>query len=718
MSKKQDRRRQKRHRHEQAERGQVERQRRQFHDEAMARLTEATERLADAARDESTDPAVLVERVTDLFDDPVWGTVLVDASPVVDLGREVGEVVDGERAATLVDALLEAAGDDPRLAWLAVGLAAERVARDAERGELVDRAAAWLLAAGSPPPAVAAVIAIRWTAIGRIADALDLLADATRRAPQMPDLQQLRAMALARLAAAQQGRDDHWEAPVPPDQRDRAEREAARVADDVPVGRLWDAVQARVAADPELDRWQRGEVQRAAARLDAEVGPWGPGQFGARLRPAPDAPDIPAAVRAIATERSWLSGPYPPEHPEDEDLPEDRTLLGRVAEAPDTPPAVAADARSWLEHVRYGLWQLDVEPPAGDTAPPVTVLATDLLTRVTMNAAVPAGILEGLPRRSVLAGPLAPLDGVWRPGRGVLVLDPTLADAVAEAVLDIGEQVIVSLAEQHGVRPPHHRASRRMVPLPHGALAELLPEMERDQAELGSKVLSNVLYQLVELVEHQGGARATTADGDPFEDITAAFPTLDPQGVRRRLEGRADIDEAAAGDARRGEVAAPLHWWGRAPGDDHEEQATLRFGIGRVIVEAHSQIALSGVMRVLVGAGVTTPPEVRRAAAAEPDGVPSDAEVADAAAEEAWRRAWCDQPLPTLGGVTPRQAAESGDGERLVRVESLLQRLEHAADVARLEGRPAPDVDALRHDLQLEERLGALLPPGEDRPAP
>jgi hypothetical protein len=67
-------------------------------------------------------------------------------------------------------------------------------------------------------------------------------------------------------------------------------------------------------------------------------------------------------------------------------------------------------------------------------------------------------------------------------------------------------------------------------------------------------------------------------------------------------------------------------------------------------------------------------------------------------------RRWLDEPLPALGGETPREAAK---GERRNDVVKLVRGIENRADRARRHGEPSPEVGWLRVELAIDEELAA-----------
>lgn len=66
---------------------------------------------------------------------------------------------------------------------------------------------------------------------------------------------------------------------------------------------------------------------------------------------------------------------------------------------------------------------------------------------------------------------------------------------------------------------------------------------------------------------------------------------------------------------------------------------------------------------------------------------------------EAWARHWPDEPVPALGGKTPREAAKDPEGR--IRLEALLREFEYSASVNRSRGVDDFDVSRLREELEV-----------------
>jgi hypothetical protein len=73
-----------------------------------------------------------------------------------------------------------------------------------------------------------------------------------------------------------------------------------------------------------------------------------------------------------------------------------------------------------------------------------------------------------------------------------------------------------------------------------------------------------------------------------------------------------------------------------------------------------------------------------------------------ASATEGWEKAWLDEKIPALDGLSPREAAE-GSTASVMRLESLLRQFEYQAGLAKPAGDRVVDVDWLRTELGLQD---------------
>ena len=156
--------------------------------------------------------------------------------------------------------------------------------------------------------------------------------------------------------------------------------------------------------------------------------------------------------------------------------------------------------------------------------------------------------------------------------------------------------------------------------------------------------------------------------------------------------------------------------------DENVPVATVRLEEGELQVEAMSEERLESAIETvdadfgdiaeLVRREVT-PIEQRleeRGRSASEDDVdlaPIDpAERADllSGAMTEWMHRWLDEPLPALGGESPREAA---GGERRGEVVKLLRGIENRAERAGRRGEPGVDAVWVRAQLALDDELAA-----------
>src|SRR5579884_2722300 len=215
------------------------------------------------------------------------------------------------------------------------------------------------------------------------------------------------------------------------------------------------------------------------------------------------------------------------------------------ASDPATPPDLAAAARVWADHVTCGLWLV------ADPRPSPGLLLRDVVTGVTRYAAVPAGQVEHLPRWSVLAGSLVPVDGVWRPPVPLIRLSPDEGDFLTGYVRASAEAVASEMSGK-GPRASTDPAER----VPYGVL---IAEQGAPSEVAGfvSVVANSLLPQLISDVDEQRHEpiTLTNTDGHPMVQITARIGLTDPDRLLDRLANHPDFSRTDDGD---------INWWGRA----------------------------------------------------------------------------------------------------------------------------------------------------------
>jgi hypothetical protein len=152
-----------------------------------------------------------------------------------------------------------------------------------------------------------------------------------------------------------------------------------------------------------------------------------------------------------------------------------------------------------------------------------------------------------------------------------------------------------------------------------------------------------------------------TRDGEPLVDCRAELHVSDPQAARSVLDQRYEVD----GDGW-------LSLFGAADDDPDETERSIRASLQldgdtltvHTMAESRLNAVLTELTAALPGARLTsrqrdpirpTDPPAPGPVAGAPADVPAEAlaELMDR-----YERRWCDEQVPALGGLTPRQAAE------------------------------------------------------------
>ena len=581
---------------------------------------------------------------------------------VAELAAEIVDRQGPDRARAIADELLEATDASPSALVFAARLM-RLAGDDARSAELLER-----LWDGTVDPSAAVSLAGVWTDLGRCADALELLWEVCARDPMDLDAQQLRGEVLAWMAT------DLRDPPGPHEQRwvdGFTEREDADRLTDHAIEQLHGSA-LKPFLDEGYERWY--------------------GSAAARHRPAIETPDA-----GLLMEWLLVMGI------DSED--DDDCLIARIANDPATPPELARRARDRHEHGLWGLWE--VREHHEDLGAWVIELMTGLMLYVDPGERGP------LPAWTVLLGPAYPDEGVWRLGM-CEQLSPREAEALQPLIAEVANTFVAEVTKGRGrKRPPKMRHDPE---LPATVRAELFPEPET--APMMSAFAAGALPELMETVREW---RATppeirNSDGDPVEVFTLEIDVDDPDAVRAALRARPDIDahddefvwegrEVPAAEAALGlaEMRARGHDPGEVP--QHYVRAVMRFDGPLVRAEVNSRARRDDVLRILDGAAAR--PRVRSETRIDPAldlptvggpiGGPRAGAGMSKEAIEAWQRAWVDEQVPALDGLTPREASRSK--RHLARLVALLRQIEHQTDPDRLAGRPAPDVEQLRTEL-------------------
>lgn len=325
--------------------------------------------------------------------------------------------------------------------------------------------------------------------------------------------------------------------------------------------------------------------------------------------------------------------------------------------------SLSAEDRRWIERqlaTPLGVWEiLRVDPGRG-------VDVVDLLTgkRCFVHEIKGSGVLA--PRDAILARVVADEVVVFC-GMHETPLDPTNADAV---VTRFGE---ISSAEG---------AAARLIGLWGGQVAE------RRRKAATPMTITNTDGHEAATVEDRFALR-----GGSFEQVFARLAALDGVNVDERDRGGARLTFTRAGNAKH------ALWTNTILG-------SARLTATRLVVQTNSSEraeALTAQLREALGELATWKKRTREALPKMPGGesVMIDGQLVTTPPEmplrEAYRE-WLDQPIPSLGGRTPRQAVGDAEGRRSVHLLLRQQENQHAREP--VEGF---DPAQLRRELGLDE---------------
>jgi hypothetical protein len=428
-------------------------------------------------------------------------------------------------------------------------------------------------------------------------------------------------------------------------------------------------------------------------------------------------------IERLAIEHAWTAAGVPdPDDDWDDDEDGRDNVLTALASDPATAPEIAARAKAWREHVRYGLWQVP------DPVPAPGLWCMELCTGHELYVAFAPEQIEQLARWSVLVGAVVPIDGAWRATGAMVRVSPQEADALCESIKAATETVVGGLTGRRSKRAgnrlrgpaPFGRAA------PHNVYAYEQEPASPAVAALISTVTGVMLSRLVGEV-HASRARPPSlqnTDGDPLCMIKARVAVRDAADVMARLAAHPDFDAqpedasqltwlghevpAAQRKAMLAEAVAQLQAQGHTDIDPGPADANrwvrglVQIQDEELAVEVNSQQRLAGIVAVLDEIGAE--PAIVEESRVDPGldlpwsggQVPMGGGLASP--EEGWERQWLDEPVPALLGRTPRQAARSAEQPRL---EALLRQLEHDADLLAQTGQRGADVEWLREHLDM-----------------
>ena len=408
---------------------------------------------------------------------------------------------------------------------------------------------------------------------------------------------------------------------------------------------------------------------------------------------------------------------------EGEDYP-----LATFAADPSVPTTLARRAGQWFQHGRYGLWQC----PTVQADPGVWL--TDHLTGFRRYVSVPPEHLQPLAPWSVLGCQLLVVDGIWRTAGVILPMSPKEGAAMDRMIREVaqayceeseGAQVCGDSGKRPATAVPPDPGSRD------GEWDALAAHLVGSGLPLMAATLREANSQPV---------RLRNTDGEPLLLVKAHIEVDDPCGLMGVLAGHPDFvevdDDAFVWQGREMTrvQAEPLLAQARAWAAERGEELAEQVGPRRVtqaelclegtvlVAQVNSEARLERLVTTLAGLGAdprvmsterTDPAEALTQSATTGGSRGSGSTLGGDAgpkaaggrlrlapeAVRAWEQAWVDQPVPRLGGLTPRAAARRPDVRQ--DLEVLLREMEHGAARRSRLGVAGIDLAALRQELDM-----------------
>jgi hypothetical protein len=684
-------------------------------------LVEEAVRVAGERMERMCDPETPVEELADLLAGQYDGGPVPPG--IAELLREKGS--SPERLVSAAEMMLAADcadGGSPSVTALTFRAAAARVAKDTGQArDFLDQA---LAAAGhdDDPDALVEMID-HLHQCGHLADAIEMFEARMREAPDDTHAAGHYGAAVAEAWVRVTGGEPVGECPCG---AGRPWGDCCGPREHAAVGRFGDrsgltALREAVAAYLPGSAYGQAIDDEVAEYLSlAEDTDWEPAERSALA-------DLVAELGLVTAGADGADDPGPGQG-EDTD-----NVLTAFAAGPSVPAELAASARAWRDHIHYGLWRIDDPDPAPG------VWFTDIVSGATRYVEFPPAAAERLARWMVWAGAVVPVGGIWRSSGMGVPLSPAEADAAAEVVQASTEAIVGELAGK-GKKGATRRAAQPMPfgrAQPHGVLIDLSepasPEVTRFIGMITAAVLARIA---VEVHDHRVAPPAlSNTDGDPMCLITARITVRDAgngggaagggEAIARRLAGHPDFDRDPGEPARLSwlglempegqraamlaEVRAQLAASGQhaarleePSGPQRWVRGQIRIEGGGLVAEVNSRERLRRLLDLLdeLGMTATVTDEKRVDPALDLAWQPGPRAFAGGAAPaaEGWEKCWLDEPVPALGGRTPRQAARSKDPARL---EALLRQFEYEADLLAAEGKTGIDAAWLRQELDM-----------------
>lgn len=348
---------------------------------------------------------------------------------------------------------------------------------------------------------------------------------------------------------------------------------------------------------------------------------------------------------------------------------EEDNVLRALAADPATPPELAARARAWDEHARYGAWQVP------DPVPAPGVRCTDLVSGARRYAQFPPDILEGAAPWGVWLGVLVPVDGIWRSTGNGLWLSPAEGDAIAEAMEEAALRVALVAAGAKDEEIPQFRGVRFGQAAPYCVRWDNDDEPEPQFGALYSGVMAGMIPPMAAQAwwKRSQPMTVTNTSGDTMVLTDATIEVAD--GTDDMLLEYHDFGLEVDG------VDGQIVWWGDEPDENDERTIFGRLTPepGRLVARVNSRERLRELVTILTDLGTRPKITDERHCDPSPDFAwgPVPSLAADGPVDKrVWEERWLDLPVVSLEFCTPWEAAQGDEDERL-KVEALLRQLEY-----------------------------------------
>lgn len=238
----------------------------------------------------------------------------------------------------------------------------------------------------------------------------------------------------------------------------------------------------------------------------------------------------------------------------------------------------------------------------------------------------------------------------------------------------------------------------------HAAFQRQLPDA--DGVAIQKRMAPFLTHFWLDLVVFPPAPRVITPEGDKFVFAETVFDVTDPEELYKSLTACPELEQIEP---------SIFHWWEDA-GPRRRSLGTVKLKDKRLTVETTSQQRAErtrSLLESIAGAAIrcraTAYQDVQQALKElerRMPGEPKETVPAEVAAQltrefkEQHYRPWPDQPLPALGGRTPRRAARlQSQRSKLI---ALLKDMENREAHAAMDGRPAYDFTWIWKELGLK----------------